>query len=107
MILACICIVLTQFGNSLGDAIKFTHPFVAKYYDNLWHWIKWVFDRPSLFFAGFFARPIIEKQFKNDIWHYDSQFLIWFFIVVLSFFGWLLNYGCWKKYLKKKFDSYL
>ena len=99
---ACFFCWLTAFGNSFCDAIKFSK--MKDKYDFLWHCVKWLLDRPSLFLFGFFAKDTIIKQYQEygfDIWHYTLEFYVLMIFILISGIIWQINYRCWRR----KFDK--
>ena len=98
-------IVLSQSANGFGDAIKFTNVKISKKFDNLWHWIKWGIDRPTLLLTGFCSYPLLMSQFKNDFWHYDNKFLWWAFVFLNSFFIWQIIHKISETYFQEKYKA--
>lgn len=103
---AILCFMLTSLADSFCDALYFSQ--AIKKYNNLWHWVKHGLNRPSLLLAGIFSFQILEKQIKNDFWHYEKDFLVLLFFFIVSFFIWQINYRYWKKFFDRKcYDQFL
>jgi len=98
LIFAIVFCILRSLANSFSDALYFSDSINK--FNNLWHWIKWGIDRPSLFLFGFFSYNTIVYQIKNDFWHYTNEFLVWSGFFIGSFFIWQIHYKYWRKKFK-------
>jgi len=108
-LLSLIMLYLSQFGNSLGDSIKFSGLGIGEKLDNLWHYVKYSIDRPLLFIAGMLSHdvlmPFLRQVFNSgDVWHKDISFIIYTMFLVLSFFFWEFSYRLCKKVLRKLYE---
>jgi hypothetical protein len=92
-------------GNSFNDALLFSGAKNGRRSDLLWHFVKYLVDRPFLFLSGVMAFQVLVEQwlaYNWDIFHYTMEFFIWVAFIVNSFVIWQVHYRWWKKYFRNK-----